>query len=93
MSVKIIRLSTGEELIATVKSEVNGVLTIENVSILIPTQQNSLGLAPFLAYAEFKELVLNPKDYMFVVVPVEGLLNQYQEMFTQVITPTKKIIV
>lgn len=92
--VNVIRLSTGEELIATVEKVDGDVLTIKDVAILIPTQENSLGLAPFMAYTEAPDgLHLKDKDIMFVVKPVEGLKQQYDTMFGKIATPSKKIIV
>ena len=90
-NVNIVRLSTGEELIATVKS-VNDGLELSDVAILIPTQQNSLGLAPFMAYGKYEKLHLNSKDVMFVIDPVNDLKSQYQQMFSKVVTPPSSII-
>lgn len=91
MSVQIVRLSTGEELIAHVD---DGPVKykLSDVAILIPTQENSLGLAPFMAYGKFKELKLDPKDVMFMIDPVDGLLSQYQQMFQKIVTPSSSII-
>jgi hypothetical protein len=89
--INIIRLSTGEELIATVTRVETG-LELTDVAILIPTQQNSLGLAPFLAYAKYEKLHLNSKDVMFRVDPVDDLKSQYQQMFNKIVTPKTSII-
>lgn len=101
--IKIVRLTTGEELIATVKhsdikegEEYNDsdLMMLEDVAILIPTQENSLGLAPFMAYSDAHEkLAVLGKSIMFVTNPVEGLRQQYQTMFNKIATPSSKIIV
>ena len=94
--VKIVRLSTGEELICEVHS-VEGRLdlkVLKDVAILIPTQQNSLGLAPFMAYSEAKNgLTVATNFIMFMVDPVDGLKQQWQTMFSKVLTQDKKIII
>ena len=94
--IKIVRLSTGEELICEVNS-VEGRLdlkTLKDIAILIPTQQNSLGLAPFMAYSNApKGMTVATNFIMFMVDPVEDLKKQYQSMFSKVITPTQKIII
>lgn len=96
--IKIVRLATGEELICEVKS-VEGRLDLKvlvDVAILIPTQQNSLGLAPFMAYSNAKEGMTISTDFiMFIVEPVEGLLQQYKQMFkpNSIITPSEKKII
>jgi hypothetical protein len=94
-NIQIVRLSTGEELMAEVSQEGN-TINLKNVGILIPTQQNSLGIAPFMAYSEAKEgFDIQSNFIMFAVPPVQGLLDQYNEMFnpSKIITPDKKIIV
>jgi hypothetical protein len=91
--IKIARLSTGEELLATVKETTTG-YNFSDVAILIPTQQNSLGLAPFMAYSEAaKGMDIDKSFVMFMVDPVNDLKNQYQSMFNKVVTPDKKIII
>jgi hypothetical protein len=93
--VKIVRLSTGEELICEVHS-VEGAKVLKDVAILIPTQQNSLGLAPFMAYSEAKNgMTVATNFIMFMVDPVEGLLQQYKQMFkpNSIITPGEKKII
>jgi len=92
-NIKIIRLSTGEELIADVEWEGN-VAVLKDVAILIPTQQNSLGLAPFMAYSNAKDgMHVEGNFIMFTVDPVEGLKQQYQNMFSKIITPGQQKIV
>jgi hypothetical protein len=100
--IKVVRLSTGEELIATVHhSDFNqdgeikdtDLLMLEDVAILIPTEANSLGLAPFMAYTDaHKKTALMGKDVMFMANPVDGLKQQYQTMFGKIATPSQKII-
>jgi hypothetical protein len=92
--IKIVRISTGEELICSVSEEGQEHYTLKDVAILIPTQQNSLGLAPFMAYSDATKGMTIPASFvMFMVDPVEDLKNQYKTMFQKVITPEKKIII
>ena len=91
--IKVVRLSTGEELLTTLETK-EGYYELTDVAILIPTQQNSLGLAPFMAYCDTeKGLQLQPKDVMFILDPVKNLKAQYEEMFGKIVTPDSKIIV
>ena len=91
--IKIVRISTGEELLCTVDSSNKDHLTLSDVSILIPTEANSLGLAPFMAYSDAKDgIETHSKNVMFVVEPVAELKQQYQTMFSKIITPNKLIV-
>lgn len=92
--IKIVRISTGEELLCTVDSSNKDHLTLSDVAILIPTQANSLGLAPFMAYSDAKDGMEIPRSYvMFVVDPIEDLKKQYQSMFSKIITNDSKLII
>ena len=95
--IKIVRLVTGEELLCTVSSDLNkAVYTLTDVAILIPTEANSLGLAPFMGYStayDSKEgMDVEDKFIMFIVDPVETLKKQYQTMFAKILTPPSKIL-
>lgn len=93
-NIKIARIATGEELICDVTELTGGRYILKDVAILIPTEANQLGLAPFMAYSNASEgIEMNPEFIMFMVDPVEGLLNQYKTMFGKVLTPEKKIII
>ena len=90
--IQIVRLTSGEELIADVTIQTEGYL-LSDVAILIPTQQNQLGLAPFMAYGVPKDGIFFKNEHiMFLIEPVDGLRQQYQTMFGKVITPTTSII-
>jgi len=96
--IQIMRLSTGEELICTVSTESTSsrgtVYHLTDIAILIPTEQNSLGLAPFVPYstAPTKGVTIAEKDVMFVTEPVDDLRTQYQNMFSKVMTPQQNIV-
>ena len=91
-NIQIVRLTSGEELIADVTIQTDGYL-LSDVAILIPTQQNQLGLAPFMAYGVPKDGIFFKNEHiMFLIEPVDGLRQQYQTMFGKVITPPTSII-
>lgn len=93
-NIKIVRLTTGEELICDLKVSNKDQVILTDVAILIPTQQNQLGLAPFMAYSDAKDgFHTTMASVMFIVEPVNELKNQYQQMFSKVITPTSNLVV
>jgi hypothetical protein len=93
-NIKIVRLTTGEELICDLKVNNVDQVILKDVAILIPTQQNQLGLAPFMAYSDAKDgFHTTMASVMFIVEPVNELKNQYQQMFSKVITPTSNLVV
>ena len=96
--IKIMRLVTGEEIICDVSTESSSrygvVYNIKDVAILIPTEANQLGLAPFVPYstASADGITLAEKDVMFVTKPVDDLRKQYQNMFSKLMTPNQGIV-
>ena len=96
--IKIMRLVTGEEIICDVSTESSSrygvVYNIKDVAILIPTEANQLGLAPFVPYstASVDGITLAEKDVMFVTKPVDDLRKQYQNMFSKLMTPNQGIV-
>lgn len=97
--VKIVRLSTGEELITTVDqveetSSRGNVYHFSDIAILIPTEANQLGLAPFMPYSTAidKGVEVSEKDIMFLCDPVTDLKSQYETMFSKVMTPDQNIV-
>ena len=93
MNIKIVRLTTGEELICDAKVNSTDQVILKDVAILIPTQQNQLGLAPFMAYSDAKDgFHTTMNSIMFIVEPQDELKNQYQKMFSKIITPASNII-
>lgn len=93
-NIKIVRLSTGEELICEVVKTESSKLKLKDVAILIPTQANQLGLAPFMAYSDAAGgMEIEENFIMFMVDPVSDLQSQWQTMFSRVITAPSKIII
>ena len=96
--IKIMRLVTGEEIICDVSTESSSrygvVYNIKDVAILIPTEANQLGLAPFVPYstASVDGITIAEKDVMFVTKPVDDLRKQYQNMFSKLMTPNQGIV-
>ena len=97
-NIKIVRLSTGEEIIGEVTNDTKTDLTLKNpVRILvIPTadQKNpKVGFGPFTQWSEDKELTLNKSHVTFTATPINEFLNQYTAMFGGlVVPPASKII-
>ena len=90
--IKIIRLKSGEELIAETKVQ-NGVYSLSDVSIIIPTEKG-IGLMDFMSYSTVPEKGLEVKEdfVAFTSEPVEGLRKQYQQSYSKLITPNQNLI-
>lgn len=93
--VKLFRLYTGEELIARLSKTESGDYFAQDITVLIPTQSNSLGLAPFMPYSKISDtgVEFKGKDVMFITEPVGELEAQYKSIHGQVVTPPEKKII
>jgi hypothetical protein len=85
MNVKLIRLSTGEDLIGDVQDGAAGV-TIENPCIVYLSQNPNggpanLGMTRWMPYASNKEFLIDAKFVVTVAEPAEELAKQYDSVF------------
>lgn len=93
--VKLIRLITGEEIIAEVLDWKNGVLTIQNALVVIP-QQGQVGFAPWatVIHPDMPEIGLDMKHVIYSVAVADPVVKQYNEIFgSNIVLPDKQLIV
>ena len=89
---KLVRLSSGEEVIGKVTETENSV-TIENGYTLIPAGEGKIGFMPFMAYTKAdKGVTINKKFIMFMVEPIEDMVNQIRQMDSGIVVPDSKVI-
>lgn len=84
---ELIRLMTGEEVIATVKDETTDTITIEDGILLIPAGEGKIGMVPFMPYSDGSPIALNKAHIMFRTPPNEDLRRQVLRITTGIETP------
>lgn len=94
-NIQLVRLSSGEELIADV--DLNGVDTdtviVKDAIVLIPAGEGKIGFMPFMPYTKAKEGVeIDMKWIMFMVDPVDEMVEQHRQATSEIALPEKKII-
>ena len=93
MNVKLLRVSTGEELVAEIVEENAESVTIKNGLVCVP-QAQSVGFIPWASVVD----KLNPeitvsKQFIVYIAEVDSTVkNKYCEMFGGITTPEKKLI-
>jgi hypothetical protein len=94
MTVKLIRMSSGEDLIATVNSENDNEILLQDVIVAIPTGNGSLGFVPWspLLSKNYKEIPVNKNFVVYIAEADDDVVNQYNKMYNKIITPVKKLI-
>jgi hypothetical protein len=95
MNVKLIKMWTGEDVIADLVKETDDSIVITNPITLIPSgQQGQVGLAPWSPLLKGKdvELEVTKRYVVYINEPQDDIVSNYREMFTGIATPTKKLI-
>ncbi len=93
-SIKLIRLTSGEEIIAEIVNTSEDTYQIKDAIIMIPAGEGKIGFMPFMPYTKAKDgLVLKKQDVMFMIDPVDELLNQFKQARSGIITPPQGVIV
>ena len=96
IDVKLIRISTGEEIIAEVLSETDDSITIQNGLVVLPSAQG-VGFAPWATVIDKDnpDITMSMRHVVYVVATQEDVAKKYNEMFgSKIVTPSsKKLIV
>ena len=94
MSVKIVRLNSGEEIIGNVEND-GEFRIIKKPCIIIPTGQGQIGLMPWLGYGEIGDEGVKIKESFvaFTFNPSTQLRNEYSQAFgSGLVVPTSDVI-
>tara|TARA_Y100000592_G_scaffold90129_1_gene148331 strand:+ start:604 stop:888 length:285 start_codon:yes stop_codon:yes gene_type:complete len=93
MKVKLLRVVTGEELVAEVVSENAASVTIKNGLVCVP-QQSSVGFIPWASVVDkMRPEITVSKQFIVYIADVDSTVkNKYSEMFGGITTPEKKLI-
>jgi hypothetical protein len=80
--VKIVRLTSGEELIAKTEQIDNISYILKKPAILIPAGKDQLAFGQWLPYADIDDgIEILSKFVVFVVDPMEEMKQQYEQAF------------
>ena len=86
MAVKLVRLKSGEDIIADIMAESAEIVKIKNPAMLMPMSdgrgnQVQVGLAPWMPFSEAKEFEL-PRDWVLLTTtPAQDIVNNYNQIF------------
>ena len=86
MAVKLVRLKSGEDIIADILTESAEIVKVKNPAMLMPMsdgrgQQVQVGLAPWMPFSEAKEFEL-PRDWVLLTTePAQDIVNNYNQVF------------
>jgi hypothetical protein len=77
--IKLIRLTSGEEILVHVVNESGLTITVTDPVLLIPNK-DQIGFIPYLSYCELDTMTIKKDHIMFNLVPTDDLKTQYKQM-------------
>jgi hypothetical protein len=95
MNVKLIRMSSGEDLVAEVIESSDDSITIRNAIVGIPTQQGTLTFvawSPMISKEE-KDITISSKFVIYVAEAADEIVQQYKQMYSPITTLEKKKLI
>jgi hypothetical protein len=96
LNVKLVRLSTGEDVITNVVEDTDVSVKFKNPIVAFPSEMGKIGFAPWspLIDKDAQEMEVSKKFIIYIADPDQGIVEQYNQMFgTKLVTPNKKLIV
>ena len=93
MTVKLIRMWSGEDVIADIAKEDTDSITITDPIVAVPSQkQGQIAFAPWSPLLQKDKLEVTKKYVVYMADPQEEIIEQYNSMFGKLSKPTKKLI-
>ena len=93
MTVKLIRMWSGEDVIADITKEDTDSITITDPIVAVPSQnQGQIAFAPWSPLLQKDKLEVTKKYVVYMANPQDEIIEQYNSMFGKISKPTKKLI-
>jgi hypothetical protein len=95
MNVKLIRMWSGEDVIADQVGDLTDSIIIRNPIVAIPAGNGQMGFAPWSPLLKDKniDLEVSKKYVVYISEAQEQIVDSYKEMFSVIKSPSKKLIV
>ena len=86
---------SGEDVIADLKDNLTEIVVISNPIVAVPAGNGQLGFAPWspLLKGKDEEIEITKKYIVYIADAQEQIVEQYEEMFSVIKAPSKKLIV
>jgi len=91
MNVKIVKLISGEDLIAELADSDD--IIVKNPVVMIPVNKDQIAFQPWIPYAEDKEYLLKETQVVIIATPSETIVNEYQKIYSSIVTPKQSSII
>ena len=94
MNIKLIRMWSGEDVVADLIEEKDDSVVICNPIVAVPAGNGQMGFAPWspLLSGKGKELEVTKNYVVYINDPQDQIIEEYNNMFSVIKAPTKKLI-
>ena len=93
MTVKLIRMWSGEDVIADIVEDNSDSIVITDPIVAVPSrEQGQIAFAPWSPLLEKDKIEITKKYIVYIGNPQDGIIEQYDSMFGKISKPTKKLI-
>ena len=93
MTVKLIRMWSGEDVIADLIKDEASSITITDPIVAVPSQQQGqIAFAPWSPLSQKGEIEITSKYIVYTTDPQPDIIVQYNSMYGKISKPTKKLI-
>lgn len=92
MNVKLIRMHSGEDVVADLLKESADELIIDNPIVLVPGRDGTVGFAPWspVIHPDVKELRIRSNYVVYVTDPNDDVVNNYNQIFSPLTLPQQQ---
>ena len=93
MTVKLIRMWSGEDVIADIVEENTDSVVITDPIVAVPSQeQGRIAFAPWSPLLQKDKIEVTKKYIVYIGDPQAEIVEQFNQMFGKISKPTKKLI-
>ena len=93
MTVKLIRMWSGEDVIADIVEENTDSVVITDPIVAVPSQQEGrIAFAPWSPLLQKDKIEVTKKYIVYIGDPQAEIVEQFNQMFGKISKPTKKLI-
>lgn len=95
MNVKLIRINTGEDVIANLIEDDVYKVTFKNAIVAFPTDVGKIGFGPWSPLLnEDEQLTISKTHVIYIADPRQDIVDQYEQMYgSKLVTPNKNLII
>mgnify|MGYP001384414804 CR=1 FL=1 len=95
MNVKLIRMWSGEDVIADLIKENDDSIVIQNPIFAVPQGEGQVGFAPWSPLLKGRDIEIDvTKRYVVYITDTQDdIIDQYKEMYAPIATPPRKKLI